>query len=84
MKTDLELIVTVRDGEWAAEGQGVRVQAPTLAEVEEQVERQLRESGRFAAGEKVNVLMATDRGLMPEWMRPYQSHYFNRVISFVL
>ncbi len=84
MNRDLELTVTVRDQQWAAEGPGVRAQAKTLAELEDQVERQIRESGKFPAGSKVDVLMATDRGLMPEWMRPYQSHYFNRVISFVL
>lgn len=83
-RPDLELLVTVRDGRWVVEGPGVRAQAARLSDVEAEVERQVRESGRFAPGTPVEVFLACDRRVIPEWMRPYQTHYFNRTLSFVL
>lgn len=84
MKPDIELILNTSGKSWVARGAGFEVEAESLDELDRGVRELLIASGRFPRGVKVTVLMACDRRVIPAWMRPYQSHYFNRAISFVL
>ncbi|GAB4371154.1 MAG: DUF5395 domain-containing protein [Acidobacteriota bacterium] len=84
MAVDLELVLTSGREGWLAEGDGVRVAAATLADLDRALAHELRASGRFPAGSRVRVFMACARSVIPEWMRPYQNHWFNRDVSLEL
>jgi hypothetical protein len=78
-------VILKRDGpRWVACGDGFTVAAAGISEIDEAIRREIVESGRFPAGTAVEVFLACDRGVIPDWMRPYHSHYFNRTISFVV
>jgi hypothetical protein len=80
----LEVILRQVGARWVACGDGLTVEADGISEIDEAIRRGIAESGRFPAGTKVEVTLACDRGVIPDWMRPYHSHYFNRIISFVV
>lgn len=82
MTADVEIILDQRGRDWIARHEDFVLKADSLAELDEKVRAKLIESRRYPTGSRVSVLMSTDNGLIPDWMRPYQSHYFNRAVSF--
>jgi hypothetical protein len=80
MEPDLEVVLMNRGDEWVARGRDFEVSGGCLAELEASLRRKLREIG-FAPRRSVSVLMVCDRRVIPAWMRPYHSHYFNRVVT---
>lgn len=79
----LELRLT-HDGEvWIAENGRMRVEAHTLAEVDRLV-------GAAAGGttganaDQIEVRMYFDNAQIPQWMRQFSGHYFNRVVTIDL
>ena len=77
----VELTLT-HDGRcWVARNSLLAAAAATLEELDSEVGRLLRESGRLKAGEKLRVLMAFDNSTIPQWIRQYAQHYFNRVVD---
>jgi hypothetical protein len=80
----LEVILKQDGARWVARGEDLSVETGDVSEIDEAIRRRVEESGRFPAGTKVEVFLACDRGVIPDWMRPYHSHYFNRTISFVI
>ena len=84
MKAQIELVLDMKDGNWVARSHEFEIAAEMLDQLEAKVQEYLDASGRFAQSTKITVFMACDRDIIPPWIRPYQSHYFNRIISFVL
>ncbi len=80
----VEIVLEQRDGRWIGRGEGLEAEAPDLFELDELLRRGIEASGRFPAGERVEVFQACDRRMIPPWMRPYHSHYFNRTFAFVV
>jgi len=80
----IEVVLELDGGCWRGRGDGVFVEADDASELDDRIARAVAESGRFAPGTPVQVFLACDRSVIPAWMRPYQSHYFNRTISFVV
>lgn len=69
------------DGEcWCARADGIHVRAETLTALDDALLDRLRESGR--EDWPVNVVMRFDRSTLPDWMRQYAYHYFNRHVRF--
>lgn len=62
---------------WVAEGEGLRVCGASLDELDRALVKQLRAQGCDVSRE-VRMRYAPDA--LPEWIRPYASHYFDRVI----
>lgn len=84
MKIDIELSL-IHDGEfWIGRNQTLEVKGTTISELDDDLERGLRESGDYAPGARVNVFMGYDFDTFPTWLRQYHSHYFNRTISVQL
>jgi hypothetical protein len=77
----VELTLT-HDGRcWVARNNFLAASAATLEELDSQVGRLLKQSGVLKAGEKLRVFMAFDNSTIPQWIRQYAQHYFNRVVD---
>lgn len=74
---------TIRhDGtEWIAENGNLRVSGRTLEALDGALRRAMREKGLIAKGEKAEVFMAFDNATIPQWIRQYAQHYFNRIVE---
>jgi len=77
----IELTLT-HDGRcWAASSDLLTAAAPTLEALDAEVRRALSQSGHLKAGETLQVHMAFDSSTIPQWIRQYAQHYFNRVVD---
>ncbi len=84
MKPDAEFAV-VHDGrQWTAHNDELFVSGTTLNELENNLHKELKAFGKFEAGALITVFIGYDPKAIPAWMRPYQSHYFNRYLTFQL
>ncbi len=71
----------IHDGrEWVITNRTMTLSSPTLEELDAKLRLVLKEEGVVAPGEKAKVLMAFDISTIPQWIRQYSQHYFNRVI----
>ncbi|HUU01451.1 MAG TPA: DUF5395 family protein [Myxococcota bacterium] len=80
MRADLEMVISCDADRWVAKGDELVASGATWDELEEDLRRGLASSERYASGTRVTVWMGCDGRMIPEWMRPYQCHYFNRVM----
>ena len=76
----IEFIVSHNGEHWIAEKGKLRAEAPTLAHLDEEVRRLLKEEGTLRTGATLEVLMAFDTASIPRWLHQYQQHYFNRIL----
>jgi hypothetical protein len=84
MKADAEFAL-IHDGrQWSAGNNDLSVSGNTLGELENNLQTALRDSGMFQKGKKITVFIGYDPKAIPAWIRPYQSHYFNRRLTFQL
>ncbi len=82
LKADAEFAV-VHDGRrWTAGNDDLSVSGATLDELEKNLQTALLNSGEVRKGEKITVFIGYDPKAIPAWIRPYQSHYFNRYLTF--
>ncbi len=82
MKADAESAV-IHDGRrWRAFNDDLSVSGKTLNEMERNLETALRDFGGYRKGEKIKVVIGYNAKAIPSWIRPYPSHYFNRILTF--
>lgn len=84
MRAEREVVLIHNGHQWFAEDGDISASAITLAELEKNIKTALGMCGRYKKGETVTVLLGVDTRIMPAWIRPYQSHYFNRYVTFQL
>lgn len=79
----LELRLTHDGDVWIAQNRNIRVEARTLAEVDRLVGAA---AGRMmrASADQIVVRMCFDNAQIPQWMRQFSGHYFNRVVTIDL
>ena len=77
----IELILTHDGKRWMARNDDLVASAPTLEELDKEVGRLLREAGMVRKGETAQVFMAFDNSTIPQWIRQYAQHYFNRIVD---
>jgi hypothetical protein len=77
----VELTLTHNGHHWVAKNAVLAADAATLEELDREVLRQLKQNGLLPAGEKLSVFMAFDNSTIPQWIRQYAQHYFNRVVE---
>ncbi|MBS3758212.1 MAG: DUF5395 family protein [Desulfobacterales bacterium] len=82
MRIDSEWCLSISGRQWIARENGLSVSGMTLDELEANIKDALMRSGRYARKKTVTVFMGVDTKTLPAWIRPYQSHYFNRYIRF--
>ncbi|MFH1726590.1 MAG: DUF5395 family protein [Elusimicrobiota bacterium] len=76
----IELTVTHDGDRWVAANETISAAAPTLDELDAKIGAIVRGSGRMRDGETLRVRMACDNSIIPQWIRQYAQHYFNRII----
>ena len=77
----IEMILKHDGDNWTAEGENLHFSAPTLQELDSEMRRYFKEQGLIETGKKkVEVFMAFDNSIIPQWMRQYGHHYFNRIV----
>ncbi len=81
METEFDCVIRHDGRNWIVEGEHLSVGAPTLEELDVAVGDQLRQASLVTKGETARVFMAFDNSTIPQWIRQYAQHYFNRVIS---
>ena len=82
MSMPMELVIKYNGKDWVVENELMTVSAATLEELDIEVGRLMRQKGLVGKGEKKEVYMFCNNSIMiPEWMRPYAQHYFNRILE---
>jgi hypothetical protein len=72
----------VHDGRfWIAWNDSWTVREETLEELDRAVARVVRDVEGPGVGRQVTVRMTFDRSVIPEWIRQYSQHYFNRLVT---
>lgn len=77
-----EHFVIKHDGKcWIIENGHSTISAPTLEKLDSRLENHMKENGLLKKGEKAEVFMAFDNSTIPQWIRQYAQHYFNRIVT---
>ncbi|WP_022854501.1 DUF5395 family protein [Thermodesulfatator atlanticus] len=79
----MELATTIwHDGKnWVLEGDGFKLLAPELDELDRKVAEFIKTDPRFSSKNIRRVYMHFDMYTIPQWMRQYMQHYFSRIIE---
>lgn len=77
-------IVIWSDGvTWTAKlGNGEKTVADDLSLLDSRLRELLSEIYKASEGDKVTAFMTFDHSVIPEWIRQYSDHYFNRIVEF--
>ena len=79
----LELRLVHDGGFWIAENGEFRVSGATLPALDLELARVLRHR-RHCGESEIEVRMTFDHSVIPQWIRQYSNHYFNRVVTLNL
>jgi len=67
--------------DWVVRNSHLTLSSPTLEELDAKIGDLLREKGLVKKGEKAEVLMEFDNYSIPQWIRQYSQHYFDRIVE---
>lgn len=81
MQADLDATLNHDGRQWVVRAESLSAAGPTLPELDRAFSQALRECGRFPPGTRVSVFMGFDNETLPDWIRQYASHYFNRYVE---
>jgi len=77
----LDFTIRYSENNWIVENETLQSSAPTLDELDINVKKLLLENNILKKGEKAKLFMAFDNSTIPEWIRQYAQHYFNRIVE---
>lgn len=77
----LDFTIRYSENNWIVENESLHSSAPTLDELDINVKKLLLENNILKKGEKAKLFMAFDNSTIPEWIRQYAQHYFNRIVE---
>jgi len=78
----IEMILDHDGTNWAVFGSDMHLSAPSLEELDRKLEQALEP--QLSQEKKLNIFMTTNNEIIPEWMRPFMNHYFNRLLELPL
>jgi hypothetical protein len=78
---EIELSICHTGQNWLVQNESISISAPTLDELDHQIKLLLKEKELIKAGEKTRVFMVYDNSTIPQWIRQYAQHYFNRILE---
>lgn len=78
----IEMMIDHDGHNWIVSGEGVHLSAPELYDLDRELEKVLQ--SRIEQEGRLSVLMTSNNEMIPEWMRPYMNHYFNRRLELPL
>lgn len=67
---------------WKVSGADIEVSAASLNELDRKLEHALKP--RLSVEKTLQVFMTSNNEMIPEWMRPFMGHYFNRLLELPL
>lgn len=76
----IEFSIIHNGSDWVIENQYLTLSSRTIEGLDIKVRALLRDRGLVQKGETAKVLMAFDNTTIPQWIRQYAQHYFNRII----
>lgn len=75
----------IHDGKhWIAERGDCAARGRTLAELDSALAEAVGRHFDLEGQTEVDVRMTFDNAIIPEWIRQYSNHYFNRVVTLSL
>lgn len=77
----IEVIVTHDGKNWVAKNEFMSVAAQTIEILDTDVRKLVKQKVDCKAGENIRVFMLFDNSTIPQWMRQYAQHYFNRILE---
>ncbi|MBT3207957.1 MAG: DUF5395 family protein [Bacteroidetes bacterium] len=81
MPYKIELKLTMNGADWQAENNEINVSAPTLPELDTKIGKVLKNSNIYKNVKLFHIYMYFDQETIPEWIRQYSNHYFNRILE---
>ena len=78
---DIELTIRHTGQNWLVENELLSLSAPTLEELDHQLKLLLIKKRLHKDGSKTKVFMFYDNSTIPQWIRQYAQHYFNRILE---
>lgn len=76
----IELIISHNGKNWTAKNDLLFAEASTLEKLDSELEREVKQKGFLEKTEEVDLFMTFDNSIIPQWIRQYSQHYFNRII----
>lgn len=76
------ITLSFEGSEWLASYGNRRFESDTLEELDKEVEAYLRKVLFLSSGDIVTMIYLFDNNSIPEWIRQYSNHYFNRKVEF--
>ncbi|RMG02497.1 MAG: hypothetical protein D6726_07420 [Nitrospirae bacterium] len=66
--------------EWVLENEEAILTSPTMDGLDQKVREYVHKRGAVKPGEKLEVKMFFQNETIPQWIRQYSQHYFNRIL----
>ena len=77
---DIELTIRHTGQNWFVENENLSLSASTLEDLDDQLKILLKRKKLHKKGTKTRVFMFYDNSTIPQWIRQYAQHYFNRIL----
>jgi len=79
---DIEVTIRHTGEHWLVENKDLSLSAPTLDDLDHRLKLLLKEKDLHRKGTTTRVFMYFNNATIPQWIRQYAQHYFNRIIEF--
>lgn len=76
----IELIITHDGKNWIAKSSELSAKGSSLEQLDNNLKKIVEERGLFDADKKIDLFMFFDNFTIPQWIRQYSQHYFNRIL----
>lgn len=77
----MEFVIYHDGKDWCLKNEHFFFSSPTIEELDLQVSTAMKNSGLIKKGERKKIFMAFDNSTIPQVIRQYANHYFNRIIE---
>ena len=77
----LEFVLTHDGLNWIAKCNHITAKADTLEHLDQRIAHLIKEQQLIQSGEKKKIRYLFDNSTIPQWIRQYSNHYFNRIIE---
>ncbi len=82
-KNSIEMTLGHNGRDWVLSNENLVVSANSLDELDRKLEKALHHKWMDQQPLEVHMMSNNDE-MIPEWMKPYMDHYFNRILELPL
>ena len=76
-----DIILTFRGNSWVAKLSNEELMADSLEDLDDRLKMHFRKTRDIKHGDRISVNYLFDNSYIPEWIRQYSNHYFNRKVE---